>query len=224
VTTASDAPGFKPSTWKLQRLNVTVRTFCGGCNNGWMSQLEADMRPLLRDLVQGHPVVMSPLQQERVAAWVHKTALVLSLTNRSGYQYFTAEDYSTFHAHRCPPAGTQIWLAAYDGPQQWTTWTRRRAVEITHKPSGEQRDGYVMIATLGRLVLAQVSSRWDTPPPGWKGVPPRFARLLVSAWPRSAQSRTWPPPDTLDEIGLQQLSDFFSVGFDATKPGPLSRP
>jgi hypothetical protein len=205
VTTVSDAPGAVSRSWTKAELDVTVKRVCQPCNNGWLSRLEDEAKSLLTDIVQGRPVVLTPLDQERLAVWAYKTALILALTNRSGEPYFTDEEYVVFKSNQSPAPSTRIWLATYDGPH--ATWYRKKLVSVTLETTGESRDGHVMVATLGRVVIVQLSSRWVQF--NWS-IPPSSARFLVPLWPLASGSRTWPPPDALNDLGLQQLFEIVS--------------
>ena len=162
LTTTSDAPGFRPRSWEKRGFDVTVRQVCSPCNNGRLSGLENAIKQLLTELVLGRAVVLSPLDQERLATWTYKTAMMFALTNRSGGRYFEDHEYVAFKADPRPAEGTRAWLAAYEG--QWTTWYRKRVVEIARRQTAESREGHVMVATLGYLVLVQFTSRWETMP------------------------------------------------------------
>ena len=64
--------------WEAQKIAATVRRFCAICNNGWMSEIEAEaqaiMMPLLVD--PDEAAALSPHDQEVLARWAYKTALV----------------------------------------------------------------------------------------------------------------------------------------------------
>ena len=59
-----------------------VRGICADCNNGWMSRLESAAKPILTPMILGEPVTLSTADQQVVAAWATKTALVLEYSHR----------------------------------------------------------------------------------------------------------------------------------------------
>jgi hypothetical protein len=64
--------------------NFTFKSICSSCNNGWISQLEADVKPILLPLVEGKRSARSLTAQETriIARWAFKTAfMVLSGQN-----------------------------------------------------------------------------------------------------------------------------------------------
>jgi hypothetical protein len=60
-------------------LDAQVRRVCQGCNGGWMSQLEAQAKPLLEPMFDGKPVTLGADQQAVLAAWTVKTLMMLDL-------------------------------------------------------------------------------------------------------------------------------------------------
>jgi hypothetical protein len=59
--------------------NFTVKSICAKCNSGWMSQLEADVKPTLLSLIEGRRSAASLDLNEAtlVARWAFKTAFML---------------------------------------------------------------------------------------------------------------------------------------------------
>jgi hypothetical protein len=58
---------------------------CCGCNNGWMSKLEGDVKPIIVKLISGEldPAQMCPEEQLLLERWTAKTAYALSSTSKS---------------------------------------------------------------------------------------------------------------------------------------------
>ena len=51
---------------------VTVKAVCSTCNNGWMSTLEGEVRPILKKLADHTSLVLDRKHKTRLAAWAHK--------------------------------------------------------------------------------------------------------------------------------------------------------
>ena len=62
--------------WTNQSGEVTVRTVCRCCNNGWMSALESRCQPFLEGLILGRRTKLAPGQLAELATWAVKTAWV----------------------------------------------------------------------------------------------------------------------------------------------------
>jgi hypothetical protein len=90
--------------------NLQEGRVCATCNNGWMSKLEVDARPLLRPLMEGTGPVTDLTQEERavVARWAVKTAYMLN--SATNYDYKIPKRYlAEFYAnHRPVPNGVCV--------------------------------------------------------------------------------------------------------------------
>jgi hypothetical protein len=67
-------------------LNAKVNGICrsppresGGCNDGWMAQLEARLQPILAPLIAGENAELAMADQFAIARWALKTALIFDL-------------------------------------------------------------------------------------------------------------------------------------------------
>lgn len=59
-------------------MDVTVRSICATCNNGWMSDIEVQAKPILRRLIAGAERVEAQ-EAEVVRLWAAKTAAVTQM-------------------------------------------------------------------------------------------------------------------------------------------------
>jgi hypothetical protein len=59
--------------------NFTVKSICAKCNNGWMSRLEADVKPMLLSLIDGKcsAASLSVNDATLLARWAFKTSFML---------------------------------------------------------------------------------------------------------------------------------------------------
>ena len=72
---------------KVIDVELQVKTVCGKCNNGWMSDLEAEAKPILEQMFDDKPISLDQKQQEIIARWLMKTAMVYdSVKGRAGSQ------------------------------------------------------------------------------------------------------------------------------------------
>jgi hypothetical protein len=72
-------------TEKQTRTDIKLDSFrlkevCESCNNGWMSKLEEDAKPIILALIRGQRELVALTDEERkiVAAWAGKTAIIES--------------------------------------------------------------------------------------------------------------------------------------------------
>src|SRR5260370_28165312 len=57
-----------------------LKGVCSTCNNGWMSELETEVRPILGPIVQDLSIQLDLEDQKKIARWAFKTAIVLEGT------------------------------------------------------------------------------------------------------------------------------------------------
>jgi len=84
--------------------NLTMRRVCKLCNNGWMSDLEVAVEPIMRAIFQGKDVdELGDPELKVVAKWSAKTAITLS--------------YTTPQKARVPAQASRSLHPAYGGPE-----------------------------------------------------------------------------------------------------------
>jgi len=92
--------------------DVKVRRVCITCNNGWMSDLEGKAKDVLLPMVQGQVQRLGYSDQQLVATWAIKTAMMLQFT--PVYEAGPAIHprlYRELYAQRDqPPASVVVWL------------------------------------------------------------------------------------------------------------------
>lgn len=73
--------GIKTVSTRHHDLNNLIARVCADCNNGWMSVLEVQAKPMIIELIRNEKVVIDFNEQERfvIARWAFKTALTLNL-------------------------------------------------------------------------------------------------------------------------------------------------
>jgi hypothetical protein len=63
--------------WSAGGFTQTVGDVCRQCNSGWLSELEAAVKPLLTPMIRGDRQTLGPEDQRIVAAWAMKMAAVI---------------------------------------------------------------------------------------------------------------------------------------------------
>jgi len=77
----------------IPKPELKIKCVCGFCNNGWMSSLESTNIPLLGSLIQDVSTPLDSAQQESIAVWIMKTAMVLdAVDTRTRTLFYTKED------------------------------------------------------------------------------------------------------------------------------------
>jgi hypothetical protein len=136
-------------------------------------------------------------EQERVAAWAYKTAVICKYTAGITHPLEeSAERRGFFYRTRALPASTEVWVAAYSGAEMGTRFVVHRGVGT------EERTFDWATMVIGYLVLQVVGS----PHPEmqlFRGFD--HERYTSRLHPRSRRLLLWPPKRTLSE---QALEDF----------------
>jgi hypothetical protein len=99
--------------WQTAKFDSKVKRVCGKCNNEWMSELEGRAQPILTPMILGQQraIILSPADQQILARWAFKTALMSEFA--SPKQEVGIRTYEGFYQHRRPPDQCVIWTAAY---------------------------------------------------------------------------------------------------------------
>jgi len=90
---------------------VTAKFVCAGCNNGWMSELENVVKPVVEPLLLDHNVGLDRPAQTVLAAWAVKNAMVFEALRVAPPWFFTDGERSAFRKSLRPPTRTNVWIA-----------------------------------------------------------------------------------------------------------------
>ncbi len=89
---------------------LQVKSVCGACNHGWMSELEGRAEKVIRPLMSDAAGARLDSEAQRtVALWASKTAMVFdSMGLNSGF--YTKPEREGLVATQAPPKGSRIWI------------------------------------------------------------------------------------------------------------------
>ncbi len=93
-------------------LEIKVTRACLACNTDWMSKMEAAVKPVLLPLVRGQVHQLGYPEQQLVATWAVKTAMMLQFTPIHHAGTVIAENlYRELYADQTrPPATVVVWI------------------------------------------------------------------------------------------------------------------
>jgi hypothetical protein len=183
--------------WTSKAVAFKVRYVCESCNTGWMARLEEAVIPLLTPMIRGEPsetrerVRLKPSQQQLLAFWLVKTVAMLDLTSGEGIVPMGELQWLYLHRRkRVPPPRTWVWLAAYTGPANTSSFQSGTVV-----PDGasdhSQPQGYQATMSIGHVVFQVVSvsePSWD-----FNGqADAEVSNLVDRIWPNPTITRRWP--------------------------------
>jgi hypothetical protein len=174
-------------------LDAQVRRVCQGCNGGWMSQLEAQAKPLLEPMFDGKPVTLGADQQAVLAAWTVKTLMMLDLW-QDGPEAFSSAHHQHLHSG-APSSDTAVLLAFVDRPT-------RHAVYWYGIDDEESAELHRLTMNVGRFV-GQVRLLAAGAAVQYGSV---ARRSTVQVWPLAGGPVDWPPPERLWDGSLSHLA------------------
>ena len=197
-------------------LSATVREFCDGCNNGWMSANERAAQNIVGPMAQGIPTTLDAAAQRAVAGWVAVKGLVAVLTSQ------VEQPIPDYHYHR-------VWAARGAPANTMLVWVgqRRNLADPVRPGRAQLLDSHFMPVTdvfpqfplppdlemyrsqgglfngttfqVGHFFALALQHDW----PGLRARPKpdsEAANALVPIWPVGATVR-WPPRRPIDDLG-----------------------
>jgi hypothetical protein len=213
VTPSSDDEHRRPASGVF---DVIVRDICTTCNNGWMSQLEQQVKPILTPMLLDQQRTLTAPEQHTLATWATKTALTMQGANIGGERFTPAADYHWFHDHRAPLPNGHIWLCRYGGEGNWPLSVHQWG--LTMRPPGApvpQRsdpvNGYSVVYAIGPVVFWL----WGHSLTGGPYIEAGSDDAHQLIWPALGGDAHWPPRRTLQaEADLQELSHRTPTGVE----------
>ncbi len=202
-------------TWTNKSGEVTVRSVCRGCNQGWMSKLEARCQPVLQPLITGHQARLQGASQIDLALWAVKTAWVFQSMNPLT-STCTAEQRYALATALTVPAGVQVVLGAFKETGDHvlcTNWYKAGSTAAQERP-----DTSASTLVIGRVAF-RVIQRSAT-----AAQPRLFTRhhadpsAVHHILPGTSQTVDWPPVRVLGEGDLNEfvsLPEFSAPAWEA---------
>ncbi len=185
------------------RAKVVCKCCNGAIKPGWMSELEGEIKHLLKGMIEGKPGGLTPVQQLLLARWAAKTAMVGESIMKFP-RVFTDDDGHLIRTQGRPPLRASVKLAAFEGRDIPTRYMRSvGSAEIHGAPV---MDLYFHTIQVGCVVL-QVRGTVSLPPTEnislQRVAQPGFFEIPI--FPPVEQC-SWPPRMKLNEQLLGQYS------------------
>ena len=236
-----------PSDEYLRTYTGIVARFpdvCARCNNGWLSRLEATVRPWLEPTLVGEGSAFATPQQQTLAFWAAKTATLYeaAMRMRTHGPSFPPETWAWLYARRDsrePPPGTHVWFSRYDPwnpPNEPDTFrvsnTLPTLIRYAHRPGDADPAslhyfhtftiGYLAVQVFGQRFRSDGRSHDDTPLADM--LPPaRVEPLQVRVWPKPERVVVWPPKVTIANAEIAEFArwvselDYYLVGIGSAE-------
>lgn len=183
------------NTWPAKDVaGHKLRAVCRRCNNGWMSALEAAVRPLIEPMIKGYNASLTTDEQITVATWASMKTAVFEYV-WTDEPILTAADRDVVMTHNRPPASVQVRLAAV-GSNGYPL----RALGRGYKARSTGDKAICLTLTIGVLV-AQVFGGPGADNHGFQKAG-RTGTNFAGIYPPQLQAVAWPPPEALDDTSL----------------------
>jgi hypothetical protein len=168
---------------------------CRQCNNGWMSALENQARPLVIDLMTGQRTLhaLGPEQRVLLGRWAAKTVFVLS--NAAPMQAAVPEDHppTLREVSETLPAGIGVFANQHEHTGKFSYVQKNHWLRFSEEEQPEHPQRYKIALQLQNLLL--LVAHW--PPP---------TRLVLAA---ATHVPIWP---------IETLSPSYYPGIDLPRP------
>lgn len=193
-----DGPGPAYKAWDQPVFEATLKSVCLGCNNGWMSKIEAGAKPYALPLMLGRSLALGAEAQQKLALWAYlKCSLFLTMEKDDRIKGAMAKAYPVFYelqaigklAPHC-----SVFTARHVGLRVGQYQHRLLAL------SPDRPSAFVQTLTVGELVLQVVRSYLGHSPLEITR-DPRVAGCDRRVWPVTG-TFTWPPGDALSDEDL----------------------
>ena len=201
------------NSWHTRKPKLVVKRVCSGCNNGWMSRLENEAKPVLESILDGRLQSLDPSAQLTLAKWAVKTAMVLEAIDSSRPWFYSENERWLMREAQKIPVRTSAWIAkCIHHPHIYSV---KKYLSTVRGDDGPRAIATTM--AFGFLAFQVVSIR--TPPETPTHDPVSYAvsngpweQTLVQIWPISDRLLTWPPYYGLDgDLGLDTLTERLSA-------------
>jgi hypothetical protein len=189
-------------------LEIVGRRFCERCNNGWMAQMDEEIRAILEPLLHGTPRRLSPLDQHEPATWITKIIMTQQATNLGRGRVVPEYQYNWFRQHRSPLPGSNVWVFHYTDHDHWPYVSSQYGASFgrTGEPPPEPGDplnGFSVAFALGEFGAWVFNADLPGSPPPQPGPDDDQVRLI---WPVRDGEAVWPPPRPADEADVASMA------------------
>jgi hypothetical protein len=199
---------------------ITVKSVCARCNNGWMSSLEAKNIPIIGSMLNDLSITLDRDAQETVAAWVIKTAMMLDSTRpkAAGARFYRRDDCGKMRDSQTMPDDTRVWIGRIDSKHLLGLGTDYRYLQ----PDTNEPHGQSTITTLvaGHFVAQSITQRkfkkfthLEMPVLYPKG--DGWEEYVTQIWPIEREWIAWPAENSFTNggpDGIAYLMDRWRVG------------
>ncbi|MGD0404603.1 MAG: hypothetical protein ABSB66_15565 [Candidatus Acidiferrales bacterium] len=189
---------------------LTIKTVCGTCNNGWMSALEEKCIPIIGALVQDQSTPLDDSQKELLSAWALKTAMVTDSTNKRREPFYERSERVKLRENYTIPDRTIVWIGrasksslAALGTDVWIDIPP--ILKVAKSTATTIIVGHLVIQVFSIHVLSGHLQN-DAAITAVQPKPGPWDDTLIPIWPIDGRRVVWPPKLTFDTVNHGPLS------------------
>jgi hypothetical protein len=191
--------------WQRDTPDFVTKSVCKHCNEGWMSDLEKTVEPILKPMIGGKKTTLTDKQQHAIGVWLVKTTMVLNSTIPKSSFYKESE---LFHFRETRlPAGHVTFCLGHYAEAKWSGFTNHRILH-NHRYI-PYYSCYIVTMAFGQLVL-QLCNYKSSPPSDieFPIVVKEGPWSLVEFTTHFPKSVRWPPPGKPFDDSKRTLQEF----------------
>jgi hypothetical protein len=209
TTAGKDGVGVT-KTWSTEVIAaIEAAVVCGGsqdgCNGGWMSRLDGEVRHLLEPMMLGESRTLAPGEQLTIAAWAAMKSMVLEYFWGPGQVIVMPQAARTFVSRQQrAPENMQIRIAAVESRGRPALFSRR---VYRLQPKASSTPALPGLASCSTLALGCfVVQTYGTSMTGPAPLRQPHGRNYLVINPPSGIIISWPPREALDDPGLDRFA------------------
>jgi hypothetical protein len=211
----------------MKSFDRKVKAVCADCNNGWMSDLETAVQPLLSGIIKdGASMYFTRRDVTKLAAFTFKNAVIANYLNPKQEPFFTRSAREQFRATSQIPSDVHMWIAALSAAT--TTGAFWGYVisphETAHNTLWDDLEIYVFTFAIGYLALQLRAFRYGNLLNRGRKVPVALTQSVfwnnfaIQFWPAGA-AFSWPPKKYLSDWYAPAVDSL--AGFASRWEGPI---
>lgn len=202
-------PGGAPQTrtWPTEVVAaIEAPVVYRGCNGGWMSGLDGQVKHLLEPMMLGEPRTLPPREQLTIAAWAAVKSMVPEYIWGAEQVIVLPQADRTFvFCQRRPPGNMQIRIAAVQS-QGRPALICRRVYQLQPRHASAVLPGFASCSTfvLGCFVVQACGI--SAAPATATAPPDPHGSTYFAVNPPTGDDVSWPPPEPLDDAALDRFA------------------
>lgn len=206
--------GQESLSWRAVKPELKVRFVFASCNNGWMSQLENRVKPIVEALFSEEPVTLDSGDQTALTVWSVKNAMIFEALRHNRPWFFVESERRALGETLQVTPRTSVWIAKCVG--HGGAFCSASDLKGIAGVSANQVEVYITTMGFGPLAIQVLSGRLPevvAPNPSMTADqrPGPWDRVTLRIWPVQQERVVWPASIGLSgEVGLEAFSKRWS--------------